>query len=117
MNADKKIIDTAALEAALQTFADERDWQKFHSPKNLAMALTGEVGELVELFQWCSEAESMSVATAAETARAVRDELADVLLYLVRLSSVLGVDLNEAVKHKLATNAQKYPPGDATPHR
>lgn len=117
MNADARIVDFTALEAALQKFADERDWQKYHSPKNLAMALTGEVGELVELFQWCSESESKSVAARPETARAVRDELADVLLYLVRLSSVLGVDLNEAVVHKLASNAQKYPAGDSTPSR
>ena len=117
MTADKKLVDFAALEAALQTFADERDWQQYHSPKNLAMALTGEVGELVELFQWCTEAESKSVATDSKTARAVRDELADVLLYLVRLASVLEVDLNEAVTHKLASNAQKYPAGDSTPSR
>jgi dCTP diphosphatase len=117
MNSDKKIIDFAPLEAALQKFADERDWQKYHSPKNLAMALTGEVGELVELFQWHTEAESKLVATEPKTARAVRDELADVLLYLVRLSSVLGVDLNEALTHKLASNAKKYPPGDSTPSR
>ena len=81
------------------------------------MALTGEVGELVELFQWCTEAESNEVANEPRTARAVRDEIADVLLYLVRLSSVLGVDLNEAVSHKLAMNAQKYPAGDSTPSR
>ena len=117
MTSAKKIVDFTSLEAALQTFADERDWQQYHSPKNLAMALTGEVGELIELFQWCTEAESKSVATEQKTARAVRDELADVLLYLVRLSSVLGVDMNEAVTHKLAANAQKYPASDSTPSR
>ena len=101
----------------MEEFADERDWHKYHSPKNLAMALTGEVGELVELFQWCTEAESKTLAKEPQTARAVRDEIADVLLYLVRLSSVLGIDLNEAVNHKLATNAQKYPAGDSTPRR
>ena len=111
------LIDVSVLEVALQTFADDRNWQKFHSPKNLAMALTGEVGELVELFQWLSEDESMSVAQDPKTATAIKDELADVLLYLVRLSSVLGVDLNEAVTQKLAKNAQKYPPGDSTPSR
>lgn len=111
------LIDVSALVAALQRFADERDWNQYHSPKNLAMALTGEVGELVELFQWLSEEQSSSVAQDPKTARAVRDELADVLLYLVRLSSVLGVDLNEAVTHKLASNARKYPPGDSTPKR
>src|SRR5450830_787515 len=107
------LIDVTELETVLQTFADERDWQPYHSPKNLAMALTGEVGELVELFQWKTEAQSHLVASDPSTAQAVRDELADVLLYLVRLSSVLGVDLNEAVVHKLAKNAKKYPKGDS----
>jgi len=111
MNHTPRLVDLTALEAALQQFADERDWNPYHSPKNLAMALTGEVGELVELFQWLTEEQSRSVASTPATARAVRDELADVLLYLVRLSSVLGVDLNEAVTHKLQANARKYPAG------
>lgn len=117
MDPTLRLLDTTALEAALQQFADERDWNRYHSPKNLAMALTGEVGELVELFQWLTEEQSRTVANAPATARAVRDELADVLLYLVRLSSVLGVDLNEAVTHKLQANAHKYPAGDSTPSR
>ncbi|MDH4396889.1 MAG: nucleotide pyrophosphohydrolase [Limnobacter sp.] len=104
-----ELINVSKLEAALQQFADERDWNQFHSPKNLAMALTGEVGELVEIFQWKTEDQSRQVANDENTARAVRDEIADVLLYLVRLSSVLGVDLNEAVAHKLKSNALKYP--------
>jgi len=99
----------------LQRFADARDWNQFHSPKNLAMALTGEVGELVEVFQWLTEEQSREVARNPQTARAVRDELADVLLYLVRLSAVLGVDLDEAVQHKLTANSVKYPPGCSTP--
>ena len=117
MNSEARLIEVAALESALQTFADERDWNQFHSPKNLAMALTGEVGELVEIFQWTSEESSKAVAQDPKTARAVRDEIADVLLYLVRLSSVLGVDLNEAVSHKLVSNAQKYPAGRSGPIR
>ena len=113
--ASSQLIDVSALEAALQKFADERDWNQYHSPKNLAMALTGEVGELVELFQWLTEDQSRSLAQDRATARAVRDELADVLLYLVRLSAVLGVDLNEAVEQKLALNAEKYPAGGSKP--
>jgi len=93
----------------LRVFAAERDWEQFHSPKNLVMALTGEVGELNEIFQWMGEAESRYAATNPDTAQNVRDELADVLLYLVRLSSVLGVDLNAAVTDKLARNHEKYP--------
>jgi NTP pyrophosphatase (non-canonical NTP hydrolase) len=117
MNADTRLIDVAALEAALQTFADERDWNQFHSPKNLAMALTGEVGELVEIFQWLTEEQSRQVADDPKTARAVRDELADVTLYLIRLCSALNVDLNEAIVHKMQSNGVKYPAGDSTPHR
>lgn len=113
----KLLINISALEAELQKFADEREWHKYHSPKNLAMALTGEVGELVELFQWLTEEESKSLAQDPKTATAVRDELADVFLYLVRLSSVLGVDMNEAIVNKLEKNAQKYPSGDSTPTR
>lgn len=103
------LIDVKGLSAALATFAAERNWDQFHSPKNLAMALTGEVGELSEIFQWLTEEASKSVATNADTATAVREELADVTLYLVRLASVLGVDLNEAVTQKLQKNAAKYP--------
>lgn len=106
-----RLLDVARLQEALQRFADERDWQRFHSPKNLALALTGEVGELCELFQWCTEAESHLVAKDPATADAVRDELADVLMYLVRMASVLQVDLDAAVRRKLALNAQKYPGG------
>ena len=73
------------------------------------MALTAEVGELVELFQWLSEGASQRVAQDPATARRVRDEIADVLVYLVRLAAVLGVDLDEAVRSKLAANALKYP--------
>ena len=111
------LIDVTFLETALQQFADERDWQQYHSPKNLVMALSAEVGELVEIFQWKSEEQSKTVARDATTSQAVRDELADVLLYLVRLSSVLGVDLNEAVTKKLVKNGRKYPAGDSTPSR
>lgn len=117
MSTEPRLIEVSALEAALQKFADERDWQQYHSPKNLAMALTGEVGELVEIFQWLTEDQSKAVATDPKTARAVRNEIADVMLFLVRLSSVLGVDLNEAVTHKLAENSKKYPAGDSTPKR
>jgi len=104
-----RLLDVAALERALQQFADERDWQQYHSPKNLAMALTGEVGELVEIFQWLTEEQSKDVARDPQTAQAVRDELADVLIYLTRLASVLGVDLDDAVSSKLKRNAQRYP--------
>jgi NTP pyrophosphatase (non-canonical NTP hydrolase) len=104
-----RLVDVTALERAVADFARERDWEPFHSPKNLAMALTGEVGELVELFQWLSEEASRKVGHDPATARQVRDELADVLIYLVRLAAVLEVDLDEAVRTKLSANALKYP--------
>lgn len=104
-----KLIDTAPLAAALQAFADERDWNRFHSPKNLAMALTGELGELVELFQWLTEDESRALARDPARRVALEDELADVQIYLVRLADVLGVDLDAAVRAKLAKNRLKYP--------
>jgi len=105
----RPLVDVAGLQEALGRFARERDWERFHSPKNLAMALAGEVGELLELFQWLTEDASHQVAREGATARRVRDELADVLVYLVRLAAVLDVDLDEAVRSKLAANALKYP--------
>ena len=103
------MVDVSGLQEAIAQFARERDWDRFHSPKNLAMALTGEVGELVELFQWLSEDASREAARDPATARQVGDEIADVLIYLVRLAAVLEVDLDEAVRSKLQTNARKYP--------
>lgn len=106
---EKTLIDIDGAATALRQFAEERDWQQFHSPKNLVMALSGEVGELTEIFQWMTEADSHVAAASPKTAQAVRDELADVALYLIRLADALGVDLNAAVTSKLASNAAKYP--------
>ena len=105
------MVETNGLEKALAKFASERDWERFHSPKNLAMALAGEVGELVEIFQWLTEDQSNTVMRDAATGAHVQQEIADVLIYLVRLASVLRVDLNAAVNDKLARNAAKYPAG------
>ena len=99
--------DLEMLRDRLRAFADERDWEQFHSPKNLSMALMVEVAELMEHFQWLTEAQSTGLPE--ETRQAVGEELADCLLYLVRLSDRLGVDLKEAALHKLEKNAQKYP--------
>ena len=107
-NATERLIDTAGLDAALHAFADARDWHRYHTPKNLAMALSVEVAELVEIFQWQTESEASAVMQSGE-ARHVEQELADIAMYLVRLSSVLGVDLNRAIAEKLVMNARKYP--------
>lgn len=97
------------LTAALRQFADERDWAQFHTPKNLVMALVGEVGELVEHFQWLTPDESAEVINDATSAKGIADEMADVFIYLVRLSDVLGIDLLDAARTKLEANARRYP--------
>jgi NTP pyrophosphatase (non-canonical NTP hydrolase) len=99
--------DLDELKERVRAFVAERDWDRFHSPKNLAMALSVEASELVELFQWLTEAESATLDAAQR--RRVAEELADVLWFLVRLSDRLGIDLLEAVEQKLAANAAKYP--------
>jgi dCTP diphosphatase len=95
------------LRDALREFARERDWDKFHSPKNLAAALSVEAAELLERFQWLTEDESRTLPSA-ELAK-VRQEMADVLNYLVRLADKLEVNLLEAACEKMAINAAKYP--------
>jgi len=102
-----KPSDLILLRDKLRAFAEERDWEQFHSPKNLSMALMVEVAELMEHFQWLTEAQTASLS--AEVKPAVTEELADILLYLVRLSDKLEVDLLEAALHKLEKNAAKYP--------
>ena len=97
----------AALRDALRRFADERDWEQFHTPKNLAIALSVEASELLERFQWLTP--EQSAALDDEALARVREEMADVLLYLVRLADVLDVDLIAAARDKMALNAQKYP--------
>jgi dCTP diphosphatase len=91
----------------LRHFAEERDWEQFHSPKNLAMALVAEAGELAAEFQWLTEEQSHT-PDAAQLAR-IRAEAADVLNYLVRLSDKLGIDLIAAAHEKMAENARRYP--------
>jgi len=95
------------LAERLRQFAEERDWEQFHSPKNLSMALLVEVAEIAEHFQWLTEQQSrnLDVAKTEEVAH----ELADALIYLVRLADQLGVDLLEAAARKLALNEARYP--------
>lgn len=92
---------------ALRAFAAERDWNQFHTPKNLAMALTGEVGELVEHFQWLSAEQSAALQPGVRDEVAL--EMADVLLYLVRMADVLEIDLEQAAMRKIEINAGRYP--------
>lgn len=92
---------------SLRTFAQERDWGPFHTPKNLACALSVEAAELLEHFQWLTDAQSL--ALAADKKQAVAAEAADVFLYLLQLCDKLNIDLMDAAQHKLQANAEKYP--------
>ncbi|BBL69643.1 nucleotide pyrophosphohydrolase [Methylogaea oryzae] len=102
-------MDIPALQHQLRQFADERDWQQFHSPKNLAIALSVEAAELLERFQWLTDEQSRRLAETPPDYEAVRQEMADVLIYLLRLADQLGVDLEPAVRDKMRQNAEKYP--------
>ena len=96
-----------SLRDTLRRFAAARDWQQFHTPKNLAMALSVEAAELLEHFQWLTPAQSARLD--ARSKRAVEDEIADVLLYLTRLADVLDIDPLAAARRKIRVNARKYP--------
>ena len=103
------LVNVDGLIAAQREFAAARHWQPFHTPRNLMLALTGEVGELAEIFQWKTDAEAANLAASPADYTHLQEELADVLMYLVRLADVTGVDLNAAVADKLQKNARKYP--------
>jgi dCTP diphosphatase len=108
------MTELALLARALQRFADERQWGPFHAPKNLACALSVEAAELLEHFQWMSEAQSRELAPAQK--QAVAHEMADVLLYLVQLATQLDIDLMPVAWDKMRLNAIKYPaPGAKGP--
>lgn len=95
------------LRDELRQFARVRDWEAFHTPKNLAMALIVEAAELVEQFQWLTPEQSQDLSP--EKLEAVRQECADILIYLTRFADILGIDLLDAAKDKLVINAAKYP--------
>lgn len=95
------------LQSAMRVFVDERDWQQFHTPKNLAMAMIVEAAELVEILQWDTPEQSQLMD--ANKREQLSHELADTLLYLIRLADVLGIDLIQAAQQKMLLNAQKYP--------
>ena len=97
----------ASLRRDLRRFADARDWGQFHTPKNLAMALSVEAAELLECFQWLTAEQSTKLA--ADDRRAVEEEVADVLLYLLRLTDILDIDPLRAAQRKMNLNRRKYP--------
>jgi dCTP diphosphatase len=101
--------DLEALRDAMREFTSDRDWERFHDPKSLILALVGEVGELSELFQWLPAESARSQAQEEPLRTRVGEELADVLLYLVRLADVLDVDLRSAAGSKIKQNDLKHP--------
>jgi len=95
------------LRDAIRVFIDQRDWEQFHSPKNLAMALSVEVAEIVEHFQWLTEKQSQNLPPKKLVE--IREEIGDVMIYLTELAEKLGIDPVEAAKSKLEINSKKYP--------
>ena len=95
------------LRVLISNFAKERDWDQFHSPKNLSMALIVEAGELVEHFQWLKQSESRNLSK--DKLEAVEEELADILVYLIRIADQLGIDLINVSRKKIKSNEAKYP--------
>ena len=107
--------DLELLRDRVRQFAAERDWNRFHDPKSVLLALVGEVGELAELFQWLPAGTAAKLAAAEPLRTRAGEEMSDVLLYLILLADVLGIDLGTAAKAKLTDNALRYPPGGHQP--
>ena len=101
--------DIEHLTTAIREFARERDWERFHTPKNLAMALSVEVAELVELFQWLTPEESTALVETTEGRAAIEDEIADITIYLLRLADVLDVNAVASAGAKLQVNSNRFP--------
>ncbi|MCM2387111.1 nucleotide pyrophosphohydrolase [Streptomyces albipurpureus] len=102
-------LDVAVLQHRLARFAEARGWEPYHTPKNLAVALSVEASELVEVFQWLTPEESARVMDDEESAHRVRDEVADVLAYLLQFCEVLGVDALTALAEKIDRNELRFP--------
>ena len=102
-------MDIEELQKKLRAFAAARDWQRYQTPKNLAMAMVVEAAELVEIFQWSTAEESMAIQQDAARHQHLGEEIADVLLYLVQIADHSGIDIAAAVERKLALNVVKHP--------
>ncbi|XP_019166666.1 PREDICTED: dCTP pyrophosphatase 1-like [Ipomoea nil] len=109
MTGEEGSVSLDLLKKKMDDFAKERDWEKFHSPRNLLLAMVGEVGELSEIFQWKGEVPKGLPGWEEAEKTHLGEELSDVLLYLVRLSDVCGIDLGKAALRKVELNALKYP--------
>ena len=106
---NKKTVNFSELTEMIRSFAKARDWEQFHAPKNLAMALSAEAGELLEPFLWCETQDSHKLCENPDKRAAISGEIADVLIYALRLSDVVGIDPVEAILAKLECNERRYP--------
>ncbi|MFW3338154.1 nucleotide pyrophosphohydrolase [Aliarcobacter butzleri] len=103
----EKSMDIKKIEKVLKQFSQERDWEQFHSPKNLSMALSVEASELVEIFQWLTEEQSYTLSDSKK--QHTKEEVADIAIYLLRICMKLDIDLEEAILEKMKKNEEKYP--------
>ena len=103
-------MDIPKIQARLKEFALERDWDQYHSPKNLSMALSVEASELMEIFQWVGAEESRKVVDHPDKLGQVEAEIADICIYAIRLAGIIGIDLETAIDQKIDQNIEKYPP-------
>jgi len=104
-------MDIKNIQNQLSDFADERAWNQFHNPKNLAMALSVEASELVEIFQWLTPEQSESIMESSENEH-VKEEVADIMIYLIRMADKLNINLDKAVSDKIIKNSKKHPKTD-----
>jgi len=105
-------MDIPKIQIRLKEFALEREWEQYHSPKNLSMALAVEAAELMEIFQWVESEESRKVVEHPDKLSQVEAEIADICIYAIRLADVAGIDLESAIDRKIDQNIEKYPPGE-----
>ena len=105
----KKQLDLESIFKYQRKFASDRDWEQFHTPKNLSMALSVEASELLELFQWLTPEQSKNIPKNSELMKSVKDEISDTLYYLLRMTDLLDIDLEEALAAKMIENEKKYP--------
>ena len=102
-------MDIFAIQEKLRYFARARNWEQFHSPKNLTMALSAEAAELLEIFQWLTEEHSKNITKSEKDMALIKQEIADVFIYLARLADTLGIDIEREVLAKIELNEKKYP--------
>lgn len=111
---EPRIVDIEEIQQQLAEFAAVRNWEPFHNPKNLVMALSVEASELVEIFQWLTPEQAAAIMQSSEKQH-VEEEVADIMIYLLRLGDILDLDLQQAVERKIVMNGKKYPkPGEPT---